>query len=420
MDALESSSLQRIEPRAASSGWRLGTPGHLTIAVLLALAAVFLHAMFDARAPGLVYAPGAMDEAVYVQSGYDFASDFHDGHPGSILQDRSIAEHPVFTRLLYAGAILTDWAIRGYAPLPVKEQNRDYQLDFHASPGFMRYLEDARVVSSTCGIALVVLLALYSPLAGLFALLSTIVLTYTTRAYLEAPGMLCATVAVIVYARAKERECGPSWQTLVVTGVAVGLATAGKYYYGIAGVAIAVDMLLLTPGPVGRRLIKVALVAGTALVAFSVADLPFYTQGIARSVDLLRQHGLEYHSGWWLTASILHRQWYSEISMLSKGFRGWYPSDHQPFLIWIDPLIMALALLGLVTAYWRHTAITLWLLATMSFLIFYPVKYEQYTSLAIVPICLFAAFGVEFLWSNMLNSMPNFFGKDYSKSTTFR
>jgi hypothetical protein len=370
--------------------------GHLALAGILAMVAVGLHAYFWAHA-GL-----ATDEPTYVQAGYMYAEDVHTGHPGTILTSSYNMVHPALTKLMFAGAILVDWQVRGYAPLPT---DRQYQQNeslsrFHESAAFTRYLADARLVTCLCAIFLIVLLAFYSPLAAIFALFSTVVLSFTTIAYLEAPGMLFSTLAVVLYLRGRDR--GRPTRALLLAGIAIGLATAAKYYYALSGAVILVDWLFSAGRPLQQRLSSVLLLCVAALLAFGVADPIFWTQNLPGFVHELGRNGIAYSTGEGAIGAPAnpnyHFHWYSNLTNLIIGFRGWYAPSQSPFLLSIDPLIAFLGGFGFVVAPRRYPLTALWLGISLVALAIYPTKYAQYTALGIVPLCLRAAVGATWLY----------------------
>ncbi len=384
-----------------------GVWSRLALAAILATVAVGLHAYFWAHA-GL-----ATDEPTYVQAGYMYAEDVRTGHPGAILTSSYNMVHPALTKLMFAGAILVDWQVRGYAPLPTDEQYKQNEsLDrFHESATFARYLADARIVASLCAILLIVLLAFYSPLAAIFALFSTVALTFTTIAYLEAPGVLFSTLAVVLYLRGRER--GRPTRALLLAGIAIGLATAAKYYYALPGAVVLADWLLSAGGPPRQRLRSALLLCVAALLAFGVADPIFWTQNLPSFLHEFGQHGAAYSTGDGAAAAApnpnYHFHWYSNLTNLIIGFRGWYAPSQSPFLLSIDPLIALLGWLGLLVTARHRTFTALWLGISLVALAIYPTKYAQYTELAIVPLCLSAAVGATWLYrqyATLVNAMP--------------
>jgi hypothetical protein len=370
--------------------------GRLALAVVLAVLSVGLHAYF------LAHAGMSVDEPTYVEAGYIYAQDIHTGHADTILSSSYNMVHPALTKLLFAGAILIDWQVRGYAALPASEQYQQNQdpSTFHASATFARYLNDARLVIGLFGVLLVVLLALYSPIAAILALVSTIVLTYTSLAYLEAPGVLFSTLAVVLYLRG--RGHGWSARGLMLAGIAVGLAGAAKYYYILPGALILGDWLVTAQEPLRRRLVFALLAGAVAVLAFSVADPIFWTQNLPAAITAFGKHGAAFST---TEGAVIqggnpnfHFHWYSNLTNLAIGFRGWYAPGHSPFLLSIDLLIVLLGLLGALVTVRHYTFTTLWLVLSVLTLAVYPTKYAQYTELAIVPLCLSAATGADWLY----------------------
>lgn len=362
----------------------------LIITVFITIIAIALHGLFFLRAPV------AVDEPIYTQTAYNYAQDFRNGNIGAILQDNFNPEHPVLTKLLFSGAILLDWQIRDYNPLPPAEQYQDWNPNFQPSTTFSHYVRDARLVSVLFGVLLVALLTWFNPLAGAFATVSTVFLSYTTYAYLEAPSLFFFTTGIILYQRAVKQ--GKAERGLLLAGTMTGLATAGKYYYALFGLLLVLDWFITSSTPRQERIIGALKFLVVGLAVFSLADMPFWTQGLPAALNLVSAHGLEYGSGWSQVSQSYNSSWYSGLTMLTFGFTGWHKGYSSPFLLNLDPLILALALLGLAVTIRRFNLINLWLISSLILLLFYPVKYPQYTILAIIPACICAATAISWLW----------------------
>jgi hypothetical protein len=365
----------------------------LLVAGVVLLAAA-LHTYFAVRAPV------DFDEPIYTTAAYRYADDIHHGDIGAVLSDPFNAEHPALTKLLYAGAILTDWQFYGYAPLSAREQ---YYYDgtgntFQEGDTLARYNADARDVSWLFGLLFVLILALYSPLAGLFAALSTVALRYTTDAYLDGPGAFFSTLAILLYLRWKERRS--TW-LLVVVGVALGLAFAAKYYYALVGLVILID-LAVTYRNAWRPALRPALILGVAaFVAAGLGDLPLWTQGLGKSAATISSNGVYYASGASAPTSI--GQWFSTLITLFLGFRSWPAPFPSPFLVRLDWLIGLFAVVGVAVTWRRYSIFNVWLALVCLLLVFYPVKYQQYAALGLAPLCLVAALGARWLFAAGLN-----------------
>ena len=374
---------QRIEPRGQGRAKQL-------LLVVLAVAAIGLHVRFATQ----VSLWG--DEATYVQAGYFYAEDIRGGHPMDILTSKYNMVHPALTKLMYAGAILIDWGVRGYAPLkPSQWYAQDEDLSrFHESATFLRYRMDARILASICGILLILLLALYSPMASIFALLSTVVLTFTSVAYIEAPGMLLAALGVVMYLRYRGSNLS---RGMLWAGVCIGLAAAAKYYFFLPALPIFADWLVIAGGPVRQRVATLARSAGAMFLAFGLGDPIFWTQNLPAFVIMFGRNGIDYSSGSAQAIASYHSHWYSNLTNLAIGFRGWYLPGHSPFLLSIDPLIALLAVLGVVVSRRRNFVVAIWLGTALLALAIFPAKFAQYTAVGVVPLCMAAALGADWL-----------------------
>lgn len=367
---------------------------HLLLVVGVVLLAATLHTYFVARAPV------DFDEPIYSTAAYRYADDIHRRDIGAVFNDPYNAEHPALTKLLDAGAILTDWQFHGYAPLSSSEQ---YSFQgtgntFQEGNTLARYNADARAVAWLFGVLFVLVIALYNPLAGLFAAISTVALRYTTDAYLDAPGVFFSTLAILLYLRWKERRS--PW-LLVAGGAALGLAFAAKYYYALVGLVILID-LAVTYGKTLRLALRPTLVLGVvALITASLADPPWWARGLSKSAAAVSTSGVYYASG--ASAPSTLGQWFSTLITLFIGFRSWPAPFRSPFLVRLDWVIGLCALVGVAVTWRRYSIFNVWLTLVAGVLLLYPVKYQQYAALGIAPLCLVAAVGARWLFDTGLN-----------------
>jgi hypothetical protein len=126
----------------------------------IVLLAAALHTYCDIRAPA------DFDEPIYSTAAYRYSDDIYRDDIRALLSDPFNAERLALTKLIDAGAILTDWRFRGYASLSAREQSHHDRTtySFQECRTLASYNADARVVTWVFGVHFDFLLALYSPL----------------------------------------------------------------------------------------------------------------------------------------------------------------------------------------------------------------------------------------------------------------
>ncbi|MCE1254060.1 MAG: glycosyltransferase family 39 protein, partial [Anaerolineae bacterium] len=241
-----------------------------------------------------------------------------------------------------------------------------------------------------------------NPWAGLFLAIHTFAVKYTSVIYLEALPLFLSLTSVYLFYRYINNKtenvfAGKRWWML--SAVALGLAVASKYLYGLVGAAIAMyygTLLLLKK----EKNWKVLLLWGVmSIAAFFVADPVLWTnpiQAISRSI------GFHFnYSG-------------SDAVVNSKNYPFWQPlvwlslsiPQHNlnlmPFFVhvnnfWItlDSLIVIPAIAGLYRLFKKYPLYFVWLVLGLICLLIWKVKWPQYILLIIVPYCLAAGLGIE-------------------------
>jgi hypothetical protein len=250
------------------------------LGVALAVAVALL-----ARGLAVRELPPDFDELAYLPAAYWYAERMAPGRWGELPDEPDNAEHPPMVKLAYAwqlrrsGAPEPEWAkVRVGRPMP---------------DGAREAFREARTLSAAAGILQVALLAAAAPAAGLWLAVDTYHVKYTAQAYIEAlPGLL-ALLAVLVFERALRRRVDPGRALLpapeaprtgplLVAAALLGLATAGKYGYGL------VLSLTFAPFLLDRARHRPRLLAGFAAVAlatFLAADPALWPNPAVRLWD---------------------------------------------------------------------------------------------------------------------------------------
>ncbi len=202
--------------------------------------------------------PEDFDEPIYLQAAYGYAQLLHQGDLQGVIDYPENLEHPPLVKLLYAAGILVQ------------------------GPGtqWEQALSSSRVISAVIGAVAAGLVALVDPLAGVFVALQTLLVKYTSQAYLEALPLMASIGAVIVLRFSKHSLDRWFW----LSAVALGAAAAGKYSY--FPIAVVIGYIFLWE----KRYSIVSVVPYLALagLTFLALDPALWSNPIQRLVDSLR------------------------------------------------------------------------------------------------------------------------------------
>ena len=276
------------------------------------------------------------------------------------------------------------------------------------------HLTDARTFEAVVGALTAGLLALVSPIGGLWLAIHTWSIKYTSQVMLEAVPAFFALLAVLLSTRAWRPGVTPrrrgAW--LVSAAVALGLACAGKYLYGVAGLAIVVDWALRVrasrAGPdasAGRRrpgagiravlggLVPVAGFLALAFVAFLLADPYLWPDPVGRLAS-----SLGYHVGYAGSEAVQETGWpvwQPLVWLMGSVPRGW--QEEGTFVVAAGPPDHRARRHGLRAALAGAARYALWLGLAFLFLLAWPTKWPQYVLVLSTPLCLAAGLGTESL-----------------------
>ncbi|MGE5198273.1 MAG: carbohydrate ABC transporter permease, partial [Rhodospirillaceae bacterium] len=275
------------------------------------------------------------------------------------------------------------------------------------------HLAVARTVEGAFGALTAFLLALVSPLGGLWLALHTWSIKYSSQVMLESVPAFFALLAVVLSTRAwrpgvEGRRRG-AW--LVAAAVAFGLACAGKYLYGVVGLAIVVDWALRIRtrheggGERARALVPVLGFVALGIVAFFVANPYLWPDPVGRLVS-----SITYHGGYVGTDAVQETgwpMWQPLVWLMGSVPAGW--QDPSTFVVAADLVITALAFTGLRRLWAEHRVYALWLGLAFLFLLAWPSKWPQYLLVLSAPLCLAAGLGTETLvrpaWDRLLRAI---------------
>jgi len=320
--------------------------------------------------------PVDYDELVYLPAGYWYAARMTPGRWVELPAEPANTEHPPLVKLLFAlelrrsGAPEPDWSqVHAGAPWPEA-----------ARSAFLH----ARSVSAAAGVLQVALLAAVAPAAGLWLAVDTYHVKFTSEAYVDAVPGLLALLAVLLFERALRPAAGgpappagpsgasPRAIPLLAAAALLGLATAGKYGYGLVLALTFAPFLLARPRPRPWLLAAGLAAAG---VAFLIADPALWPDPIGRLRASVGFHFL-YAEGRPVTS--LDLPWWQPLVWLTRPAPAtWHPGL---FLVsFPDRLLLVAAALSIGAAWRRRPVWVAWAVVGLAFLLAWPTKWPQYT-----------------------------------------
>ena len=375
----------------------------------LAVLAVAIIAL-SARLLAVNTLPIDYDEDDYLRAAQQYATGLQAGDPGVFLRDNYRPEHPPLAKIVVGLAI---------TPFPAAPEIPDQPTS--ASPASdlpEPMFTVARTTEAVFGALAAVALAIVSPVGGLFLAVHTWSIKYTSQVMLEAVPAFFALVSVIAYTRGVGSG-GPAggaagagvigvrsrrrtaW--LVASAVAFGLACAGKYLYGVAGLAILIDWLWRTrpapfrrPASLGRWVLPALGFALVGAIAFFAANPYLWADPVGRLAS-----SVAFHGGYATSEEASAPGWPSWQPIVwlmgSVPFHG-----EEPFLVMIDLPITILAVFGLRRLWSGQRVYALWLALALVFLVAWPTKWPQYVLILSAPLSLSAAHGARIVLAPVL------------------
>ncbi len=364
--------------------WVVNTAAVLTVGVVA----------LSARLLAVNLLPVDFDEDDYLRAGQQYAVGIQAGDPGVLLRDNYRPEHPPLSKIITGLALLT---VPPAAEIPDRPTTAGQAKDL---PPDM--VLAGRTAQAGFGAAAALVLALFSPLGGLVLALHTWTIKYSSQVMLEAVPALLALLAVGAATRARRGVTGstPRRAWLAAAAVAFGLACAGKYLYGVAGLAIAADLLWSTrdrasdnrhrlrPRGLAIWLLPVAGWLALGFAVFLAANPYLWPDPIGRLAS-----SIAYHGGYATSAAVQDTGWpmWQPLVWL-MGSVPWHEAG--TFLLTADLPITLLGALGASQLWRRYRLFALWFLIGFAFLIVWPTKWPQYVLTVSIPLSLSAGLGL--------------------------
>lgn len=297
------------------------------------------------------------------------------------------AEHPPLAKILFGVSLLS----APEAPL-IPDRPTSAEPDQYLPHPL---LLSARRVGQILGTLTVFMLAILSPIAGLFLAAHTLTIKYVSQVMLEALPALTSLVTVMAYAQSK-RQKKLGW--LIVSAIFLGLTAASKYLYCLAGIAILVDWFLEAKEennlhPFFRNVLIWGVIA---FLTFILAD-PYLWPNINGRI----KESVLYHAGYATGASEVENAgfpiWQPFVWLNTSAFY-WHEGV---FLIAPDLVITILAIFGVSRLWQTRRVYALWLGTAVLFLLLWPTKWPQYILILTVPLSLAASETVSLGWEKI-------------------
>ena len=325
--------------------------------------------------------PVDYDELTYLPAAYRYAEMLRSARWMEVMNYQEVMEHPAMNKLLFA----VDIALRH-----PKEPNWDaLQIGKPIPQPDVAAFIGARLISAVGGTLQVFLTSLIQPFGGVLLALNTYHIKYSAQAYLEGiPGFMAVLAVVLLQWSVAKGDAGTKRQTalLAASSIALGLAAAGKYLYGIVGFVLIWFLIQR------KHSWRAALIyAGTALLVFFVTDPYLWPNPAIRLWNSLTYHWHFAH-GEHVASSGL--PWYAALSyLLYSRPMHWHPGVFYTGIA--DLVLLPLACIGI---YRTAKEQPVWLALAcvgLIFLFLWATKWPQYTLLILPPVCVCAGFGVQ-------------------------
>jgi len=243
-----------------------------------------------------------------------------------------------------------------------------------------------------------ILIAIVSPMAGLFYIGDPLSIKYGSEIYLDGIATLFTVSAFIVLDR------GFSSEKILLSGVFAGASIASKYTSLFAVIAIPIYLLIKTFLDIeekqgkwiiglrfSRKYLSYLLLWITFLtLSFYILNPSIWTDPFKPLHDTRLYRSITYHHEYSMRtlAKNPYPPYQQLIWIIENIPIKWHPNA---FLIGIGLWIVVLGYLGLPITVFRKPLIALWIIIYTLFLILWPIKWPQYTVLLTPALCISAS-----------------------------
>ena len=327
---------------------KMGKKIKIITAIILAVLTIFLRLNFI-ETSGRGYTD--IDEKVYVPIASDYAEMMKKGDIRGIIEYQKNIEHPVFNKLIFAGAMIIGEKI-GFNDGSF-EKNRD----------------SARMVSVAAAAGTVFLVSLVNPIAGIVVATSTWQIKYSSEVMFDSLVAFLGILSFMLYLRSKD-----SINTyFVFSAIVCGLAFATKYIAATIGIAIIVLFFMNKE----KRFKDIFIYFVIAGAVFFLTNPILWTDSFSRITESLLFHK-SYVRGSDVTGA--------NYPMAMQLF--WLIQSvpwHNNFIVKFDTIYTLGALFGIRSLFRNNKCMFVLFLVNAIFLLIYPTKWPQYT-LIIIPV----------------------------------
>lgn len=344
------------------------------------------------------------DESTYITTAVNLNKAMRAGDLKYILNYEYNNEHPQFNKLVYATVLLV------VSPIENTDAIQD-GVELKSIPYWPKVVL-LRLISAILGAAAVFFLFKWHPLAGLFLAVNTYAIKYTSVAYLEALPFLTGLLAVIVAQNVLEtmgkvqvtKRAKFGW--LILCAALIGMTVASKYMYGLVAIVITIMALFQIKNLKGRIFTWLAGLVIFSLIFFYIFNPVLWLAPVDHLVQSVNFH-LGYAQGQHVQS--YNYPFYQPLKWLMLALPQqsnvpptFFLKSHD-YLIQIDSVVFILAVLGAIPLLQRKPLLFLWLGTALVFLFIWNTKWPQYTMLILVPWCLSAAYGVDWIRKKVIS-----------------
>lgn len=343
--------------------------------------------------------PTDFDEPVYVENGFDYAELIQRGDINGVVSYPENREHPALVKILYGIGILA------------LGENATWSLGLFAS----------RLISVIFGTLAVLMVASVNPLAGGMLAVHTLVIKYSSQAYLESLPLFASLAAVLFFHKLSQvRKAGrpdqagfrpisspgmfPNSAWFWLSAFFLGMTAAGKYTY------FPILFVILFLGYLAAR--HRTLSISSLLPYFLFSGFTFFILNPALWTDPFTNlwNSLLFHTQYSQSLDVLVSgyRWYQPLVWIahSAGFQ-WHPEVF--FYIGFDGLIFLLAAAGMVREWRARPWLVVWIAVSLVFLLIWPTKWPQYTLVVIPALCFSASSTAEWIYRKVME-LEDYYG----------
>jgi hypothetical protein len=346
------------------------------------------------------------DERTYMRAALQYNDYIRNGPINLIAHYGFNFEHPPFYKILYGVALLTQPPLYNFKDDQTLDNNFVLNRSIAKVPGKDLGLAD-RYVSVISGGLTILAISIFNPLAGLFFATDTLAVKYDSTMFLEALPVLTNLLAAFCYLqwyqKFRQKSAGNKFIWLGLSAAFMGVSLASKYSYVIMGIVIAIHFtgsILLKKLP-AKTFWTLGAWGLLVLAAFFVCD-PYIWKHAGELFGSIYFHLLHTQSDQVVVSDL---PFYQPFIWLSAPAGAFKPDTAGVYLIAIDSLIGLLALVGLPRLYRRQPFYFIWLITGMAMLLLWQTKWQQYTMIIMVPLCLSAAMGTGWLYTLLKNGL---------------